>query len=60
MRSAENEAVTSVASRSLFFFFSAISRFERTKFSAGDAQPASDDELCRRGMKREVDLRMPL
>jgi hypothetical protein len=30
------------------------------KFSTGDAQPASDGELCRRGRKREVYLTMSL
>jgi hypothetical protein len=45
-------------------FFSHSAGPSALKFSAGDAQPASDGELCRRGMKRdsagEVDLTMPL
>ena len=62
----QSEAVISVAPRPPLFFLrtqSVRARFDRTialKFSAGDAQPASDGELCRRGRKREVYLTMPL
>jgi hypothetical protein len=60
MRSAENEMVTSVAPRSLVFFSPQSAGSSALKFSASSAQPASDGELCRRRMEREVDLTMPL
>jgi hypothetical protein len=61
MRSAENEMVLPLLLHDLsFFFFPHSAGSSALKFSAGNAQPASDGELCRRGMKREVNLTMPL
>ena len=57
----QSETVTSVAPRSLVCVFSPHSAGSSAlTFSASDAQPASDGELCRHRMKREVDLTMPL